>query len=68
LPVVLGFFWVDINKPLVWFFYLKDAWAALTGFSIGLRDVLVWAHLFSLDKAYVSSSKWADIIILWDWV
>jgi hypothetical protein len=60
LPVVLGFFWVDINKPLVWFFYLKDAWAALTGFSIGL--------LFSLDKAYVSSSKWADIIILWDWV
>jgi hypothetical protein len=29
---------------------------------------LVWAHLFSLDKAYVGSSKWADIIILWDWV
>jgi hypothetical protein len=22
--------------------------------------------LFSLDKAYVGSSKWADIIILWD--
>jgi hypothetical protein len=64
--------WVkDINKPLVWFFILKKLglpWQAYAFFSIGLWDVLVWAHIFSLDKAYVGSSIWADITILWDWV
>jgi hypothetical protein len=50
-------------------FYFKEAWAALTGFSIGLWDVSAVAHLFSLDKAYVGSRKYQyKKIILWDWV